>query len=88
MGVLENLTSKRRQMIQSWLDEDEDEEENPTVDLLIPHRRKGVEQISQEGTSKPAIAPPLGRSTPSTAAASPMPPPSEGGQSSSGQQGS
>jgi P pilus assembly chaperone PapD len=35
MGVLENLTSKRRWIIQSW--SDEDEEENPTADLLIPH---------------------------------------------------
>jgi hypothetical protein len=42
MGVLENPTSKRRQMIQSW--SDEDEEENPIADLLIPHQRKGVEQ--------------------------------------------
>jgi hypothetical protein len=41
MGVLENLTSKCRRIIQSWLDEDK--EENPTADLLIPRKRKGVE---------------------------------------------
>jgi hypothetical protein len=44
MRMLENLTSKRRRMIQSWLDEDE--EENPAADLLTPHQRKGVEQTS------------------------------------------
>jgi hypothetical protein len=86
MGVLENPTSKRRQMIQSW--SDEDEEENPTVDLLIPRQRKGIEQTSQEGSSKPVMAPSLGMPPASTAAASHVPPPSEGGQSSSGQQGS
>jgi hypothetical protein len=42
MGVPENPTSKPRLMIQSW--SDEDEEENPTADLLIPRQRKGVEQ--------------------------------------------
>jgi hypothetical protein len=45
MGVPENPTSKQRRMIQSWLDEDE--EENPTADLLIPRQRKGVEQTIQ-----------------------------------------
>jgi hypothetical protein len=35
MGVPENPTNKHRWMIQSW--SDEDEEENPTADLLIPH---------------------------------------------------
>jgi hypothetical protein len=44
MGVPENLTSKRRWMIQSW--SDKDEEENPTANLLIPRQRKGVEQTS------------------------------------------
>jgi hypothetical protein len=44
MGMPENLTSKHCQMIQSW--SDEDEEENPTADLLIPHQRKGIEQTS------------------------------------------
>jgi hypothetical protein len=42
MGLPENPTSKRHRMIQSW--SDEDEEENPTADLLIPRQRKGVEQ--------------------------------------------
>jgi hypothetical protein len=42
MGVPENPTSKRRQMIQSW--SNEDEEENPTTDLRIPRQRKGIEQ--------------------------------------------
>jgi hypothetical protein len=42
IGVPKNPTSKRRRMLQSW--SDEDEEENPTTDLLIPRRRKGVEQ--------------------------------------------
>jgi hypothetical protein len=42
MGVLENPTSKRRQIIQNW--SDEEEEENPTANLLNPHRWKGVEQ--------------------------------------------
>jgi hypothetical protein len=82
----ENLTSKRRRMIQSW--SDEDKEENPAADLLTPRQRKGVEQTSQEGPSKPAATPSLGMSTTSTAATSPVPPPSEGGQSSSSQQGS
>jgi hypothetical protein len=41
MGVLENPTSKRHRMIQSW--SDEDEEENSTTDLLIPRQRKHVE---------------------------------------------
>jgi hypothetical protein len=86
MGVLENPTSKRRRMIQSW--SDEYEEENPATDLLTPHQRKGIEQTSQEGSSKPVMAPSLGMPTASTAAASLVPPPSEGGQSSSGQQGS
>jgi hypothetical protein len=44
MGVPENPTSKRRQMIQSW--SDEDEEENLTADPLIPRQRKGGEQTS------------------------------------------
>jgi hypothetical protein len=35
----ENPTSKRRRMIQSW--SDEDEEENPATDLLTPCQRKG-----------------------------------------------
>jgi tRNA G37 N-methylase TrmD len=43
MGVPENLTSKHHRMIQSW--SDEDEEENPTADLLNPRQRKGIEQI-------------------------------------------
>jgi hypothetical protein len=41
MGVPENLTSKRHRIIQNW--SDEDEEENPTADLLTPHQKKGVE---------------------------------------------
>jgi hypothetical protein len=41
MRMPENPTSKRRRMIQSWLDEDE--EENPAADLLTPHQRKGIE---------------------------------------------
>jgi hypothetical protein len=41
-GVPENPTSKRCQIIQNW--SDEDEEENPTTDLLTPHQRKGAEQ--------------------------------------------
>jgi hypothetical protein len=41
MGVLENPTSKRRRIIQSWLDENK--EENPTADLFIPRKRKGIE---------------------------------------------
>jgi hypothetical protein len=44
MGVPENPTSKSRRMIQSW--SDEDEEENSTVDMLIPRQKKGVEQTS------------------------------------------
>jgi hypothetical protein len=40
MGMLENPTSKRRRMIQSWSDE---EEENLAADLLTPHQRKGIE---------------------------------------------
>jgi hypothetical protein len=40
-GMPENPTSKRRRMIQSW--SDKDEEENPTADLLTPRRRKGIE---------------------------------------------
>jgi hypothetical protein len=40
-GMPENLTSKRRRMIQSW--SDEDKEENPVVDLLTPRQRKGLE---------------------------------------------
>jgi hypothetical protein len=86
MGMLENLTSKHYWMIQSW--SDEDKEENPTADLLITHQRKGIEQTSQEGPSKPTLAPSLGKPTVSTAAASHVPPPCEGDQSSSGQQGS
>jgi hypothetical protein len=31
-------------MIQNW--SDEDDEENLTIDLLIPRQRKGVEQTS------------------------------------------
>jgi hypothetical protein len=42
--ILENLTTKRRRMIQSW--SNEDEEENLAADLLTPHQRKGVEQTS------------------------------------------
>jgi hypothetical protein len=34
-GVPKNSTSKRRQIIQDW--SDEDEEENLTADLLNPH---------------------------------------------------
>jgi hypothetical protein len=78
MGTQENPANKRRRMIQSW--SDEDEEENPATDLLTPHQRKGIEQTSQEGPSKPATAPSMA----STAVASPVPPPSEAGQSSSG----
>jgi hypothetical protein len=85
-GMPENPTSKRRRMIQSW--SDKDEEENPATNLLTPRQRKGVEQTSQEGPSKPAAAPSLGMLTVSTATTSPVPPPSEGGQSSLGQQGS
>jgi hypothetical protein len=44
MGVPENPTSKRRRMIKNWLDEDK--EENPSTDLLIPRWRKGAEQTS------------------------------------------
>jgi hypothetical protein len=76
MGMLENPTNKHYRMIQSW--SDEDEEENLTTDLLITHQRKGVEQTSQEGPLKPALAPSLGMPTASTAAASHVPP-SEGG---------
>jgi hypothetical protein len=36
-----NPTSKRCQIIQDW--SDEDEEENPTADLLNPRQRKGIE---------------------------------------------
>jgi hypothetical protein len=86
MGVPENPTSKHRWMIQSW--SDEDEEENPTSNLCIPRQRKGVEQTIQEGPLKPGATPSLGMPMASTAAASHVPPPSEGGQSSSGQQGS
>jgi hypothetical protein len=82
MGMLENPTSKHRQMIQSW--SDDEEEENPTTNLLIPRQRKGIEQTSREGPSKPIVAPSLGMPTVSTATASHVPPPSEGGQSSSG----
>jgi hypothetical protein len=82
IGVPKNSTNKHRRMIQSW--SDEDKEENPAADLLIPRQRKGVEQTSQEGPSKPTMAPSVGMSTVSTAAASHVPPPSEGGQSSSG----
>jgi hypothetical protein len=42
-GVPENLTSKRRWIIQDW--SDEDEEENLTTDLLNPCQKKGIEQI-------------------------------------------
>jgi hypothetical protein len=42
MGMPENLTSKQRQVIQSW--SDEDKEENLATDLLTPRQRKGVEQ--------------------------------------------
>jgi hypothetical protein len=45
--VLENPTSKRRRIIQDW--SDEDEENDPTADLLNPHWRKDVEQMVQEG---------------------------------------
>jgi hypothetical protein len=82
IGVPENSTSKHRRMIQSW--SDEDEEENPTANLLIPRQRKGVEQTSQEGPSKPTTAPSVGMPTASTVATSHVPPPSEGGRSSSG----
>jgi predicted lipid-binding transport protein (Tim44 family) len=42
-GAHENPTSKHRQIIQDW--SDEDEEENPTADLLNFRQRKGVEQV-------------------------------------------
>jgi Spy/CpxP family protein refolding chaperone len=77
MGVPENLTSKQHQVIQSW--SDEDKEENLAADLLTPRQRKGVEQTGQEGSLKPAAAPSLGMPTASAVAASPVPPPSEGG---------
>jgi hypothetical protein len=41
--VLENLTSKRRRIIQNW--SDEEEEENLTANLLNPRRKKDVEQM-------------------------------------------
>jgi hypothetical protein len=85
-GVAENPTNKRRRIIQDWLDEDE--EENPIADLLDPRWRKGVEWTVQEGPSRPVAAPARGTLTASTAATSHVPPPSEGGQGSSGQQGS
>jgi hypothetical protein len=80
--VPENLTNKRRQIIQDW--SDEDEENDPTADLLNPHQRKDVEQTVQEGPSRPTAAPAWGTSTTSTAATSHVPPPSDGGQGSSG----
>jgi hypothetical protein len=40
-GTQENPTSKHRRMIQSW--SDEDKEENPVANLLTPHQRKDVE---------------------------------------------
>jgi hypothetical protein len=86
MGVPENLTSKRRQIIQDW--SDEDEEENPNANLLNPRQRKGIEQIVQEGPSRPVVSPSRGTPTAPAAATSHVPPPSEGGQSSSSQQGS
>jgi hypothetical protein len=43
-GMPENPTSKHRRMIQSW--SDDEEEENPAADLLIARQRKGVEQTS------------------------------------------
>jgi hypothetical protein len=77
MGMPKNLTSKCRQMIQSW--SNEDEQENSATDLLTPHQWKGIEQTSQEGPSKQAAAPTLGMPIASTAATSPVPQPSEGG---------
>jgi hypothetical protein len=41
-GMPKNPTSKRRRIIQDW--SDEDEENDPTTDLLNPHRRKDVER--------------------------------------------
>jgi hypothetical protein len=41
MGMSENLTSKRRRIIQDW--SDEDKEKNLTADLLKTCWRKGVE---------------------------------------------
>jgi hypothetical protein len=84
--ALENLTSKRRRIIQDW--SDKDEEENPATDLLNPRQRKGVEQTVRERPSRPAAAPSQGTPTAPTVATSNVPPPSEGGQSSLGQQGS
>jgi hypothetical protein len=83
--VLENLTSKRRRIIQDW--SVEDEENDLTTNLLNPRRRKDVEQMVLEGPSRPA-APAWGTPTASTAATSHGLPPSDGGHGSSGQQGS
>jgi hypothetical protein len=85
-GAPVNSTSKRRRIIQDW--SDEDDEENPIVDLLNPRQRKGVEQTVHEGPSRPAASPSQGMSTVPSAATSHVSSPSEGGQSSSGQQGS
>jgi hypothetical protein len=85
-GVPENSTSKRRQIIQNW--SDEDEEENPTADLVTPRQRKGAKQLALEGSSRLAVTPSLGVPTASSTATSQVPPPSEGVDSSSGQQGS
>jgi hypothetical protein len=86
MGIPKNPTNKHHRMIQSW--SDEEQEENLTADLLIPRQRNDVEQTSRERPLKPAVAPSLGMPTASTTAASHVLPPSEGGQSSAGQQGS
>jgi hypothetical protein len=82
----ENLTNKRCRIIQDW--SDEDKENDLTGHLLNPRWRKDVEQTDQEGPSKPVVASAQGMPTASTAATSHMPPPSDGGQGSSGQQGS
>jgi hypothetical protein len=82
----ENLTNKRCRIIQDW--PDEDKENDLTGHLLNPRWRKDVEQTDQEGPSKPVVASAQGMPTASTAATSHMPPPSDGGQGSSGQQGS
>jgi hypothetical protein len=76
-GMPENLTSKRRRIIQDW--SDEDEENDPTTDLLNPRRRKDVERTVQEGPLRPAAAPARGTPTASAVATSHVPPPSDGG---------
>jgi hypothetical protein len=83
-GAPENPTSKHRRIIQDW--SDEEEEENLTADMLNPCQRKDVERMVLEGQSRPVATPARGMPTTSTAATSHVPPPSDGGQGSSGQQ--